>query len=237
MHITEENVVKDFCKIINDMNQIMKNIYGNSGLYNFEYGTMISNCPDQVTPYVSAKPVYTKKLAYIEEYINNVSFTIHGKEFFSFFKEYKNNITEVFIGDNYIKFITNLPLVELVFLKDNHNSKPYEEPTKDRLLGEFELLEDDVQELIEANDKAVSIFLNFDVNKPIINVQPADNYLRVIFNKKFLVGLKSTKTFTSDVKLTVYDLYADSGIFIIKIDVVSKNMIVEQYMAVTDVEE
>jgi hypothetical protein len=237
LHLQDEETVTLFCKFVNDMNQYMKNIYGSEPFYNFENGLMISNSPNQVTSYITATPIFTKKNQSLDEILKHVNFTIEGSTYYSFYKEYKKNITEVIIEPNYIKFITNLPLVELVIPKINEGNKPFKDSRLEETFGNFGLSESQVKEIVELGNSPFTIYLDFGNEEVSINNQPEDNYLQLVFNKKFLVGLKSLKNFTSSVSIEVYDFDSEKNLYLMEIVVVSKDIKVRHYMVVTDVIE
>jgi hypothetical protein len=219
------------------MNQYMKNIYGSESFYNYENGLMISNSPNQVTSYVTATPIFTKKNQHIDEILKHVNFTIEGSAYYSFFKEYKKNITEVIIESNYIRFITNLPLVEIVFPKINSGNIPFKDSRLEETFGNFTLSEPQVKEIVALGNSPFTIYLDFEKEIPVINQQPEDNFLQLVFNKKFLVGLKATKTFTSGIQIGVYDYDSEKSLYLMEITVISKDIKVRHYMVVTDVVE
>lgn len=237
MHLHDEETVTLFCKFINDMNQYMKNIYGSEPFYNYENGLMISNSQNQVTSYITATPIFTKKNQHLDEILKHVNFTIEGSAYYSFYKEYKKNITEVIIEPNYIRFLTNLPLVELIFHKVNEGNVAFKDSRMEESFGQFALSESQVKQIIEFGNTPFVIYLDFEKGVPTINEEPNDNFLQLVFNKKFLVGLKATKTFTSDIYIEVYDFDSDKNLYLMEIVVVSKDIKVRHYMVVTDVVE
>jgi hypothetical protein len=233
LQITDENQVKILVKFIHDINQHLKSIYGNEEYYNYENGTIVCNGKGQVTPYVTVEPVYTKKNSELKDIIDNVSFSIYGVQFFQFHKEYKNNINRIIIEDNYIHFLTDLPLVELIFPKTNQNNKAFNNNYE--LLDAFKLSESQSIMINDLGNSPFTLYLDFDNRTTYVNKEPEGNYLQFTFNKKFLVGFKSTKTFTSGLYLNVFDYDSDGSLYLIELGVKSKEINVKQYMVITDV--
>jgi hypothetical protein len=230
---TEEQI-KLMVKFLQDVNQYVKNIYNTDGFYNYENGLIICNGKKQVTPYIVVEPIYTKKNSVLEEMIKSSSFTIIGDEFFQFHKNYKNNINKIIIDNGAIKFETDLPLVELQFNKINANNKLFSTDEYE-LLGNFELPEEHTSVIVDSGNNPFNLYLDFESGKATINKEPSDSYLQIIFNKKFVVGFKSTKTFTSSIKANVYDYDSDNNLYLVELIIISKDIVTKQYMVITDI--
>ena len=244
MQITDENQIKIFVKFIQDINQYLKNIYGSEPYYNYENGNIICNGDNQVTPYVTAQPKYTKKNAELKSIIDNVSFTMFGIGFFQFLKEYKNNINKIVIESNYITFETDLPLVSLTFNKVKINNKPYNNTYEE--LASFNLTENQASLINDLGNSPFILYLDFNSESIFIDeelkgneisttAEEEKNFLELIFNKKFLVGFKSTKTSVSDISIAVYDFDSDNNLYLLEMKVDSKEILTKQYMVITDV--
>ena len=234
MHITDDNQVKILVKFIHDINQHLKNIYGSKGHYNYENGVIFCNGKGQISPYVNVLPKYTKRNQELKDIIDNVSFTIFGKEFFQFHKNYKNNITEIVIEDKYIHFKTDLPLVELIFEK-THEELFLPTDVQFEEMGEFNLEEDYTRLINELGNNPFTIYLDFNTGGMTINEEPQESFLQLNYNKKFLVGFKCTKTLLSKISITVYDFDSDKNLYLLELIVDSKEITTKQYMVITDV--
>jgi hypothetical protein len=226
--------VKIFVKFLHDINQYLKTIYNSDGYYNYENGIIICNGKRQVTPYVTVEPQYNKKNDFLKDIINGSSFTIVGNEYFQFHKNYKNNINRIEITERTIGFYTDLPLVELIFPKLKLETKKFD-ATRFELLGSFKLSEDSVKEIIDSGNNPFNIYMDFDSGTGLINVEPDGSFLQLIFNKKFIVGLKSTKTFTSGILSNVYDFDSENNLYLVELIIMSKEITTKQFMVVTDV--
>lgn len=238
MLIDQEELVTKVLKVIQDTNQYLKNIYNNDGYYNYENGRINCNGKNQVAPYMTVQIIYNRKNGksnneVVEQLLANASFTIHGKEFFQFHKEYKNNINAIFIGDSHIKFFTNLPLVELVFEKQKKT--PFFDVSGYEHYGAFVLSDEQSEMIGDFGNSPFNIYLDFDNEAITINEKPKENYLQLIFNKKFMTGYKNTKTLKSPIRIDVYDYNSDKNLYLIKMEVVSDKIITDHYMVITDI--
>ncbi|AST99838.1 hypothetical protein PBI_PBS1_16 [Bacillus phage PBS1] len=235
--LSDANEVKEFCKLLNDLNQYMKKVHNSREHYNYINGVIIANGHEQLTPYITAYPVYSKKNAFLEDIINNCRFSIRGSDYYAFFKEYKNNITEVRIDNNYIEFNTDVPLVEqkYEFIDDSNRFKI----ENYKLLGEFQLNSDQTEVIKEYKNSPFSIYFYPNTGNCTIDekLEDDDSYIRIIYNKKFLVGFKGTKTSKQDIYFKLYDYNSDENLYIIEIIVPSNNIEVKQYILITDIAE
>jgi hypothetical protein len=235
MHIDDKETVDLLVKLLHDTNQHIKTVYGSGQYYHYQNGTIVCNNSGQVTPYITAHPVYTKKNNHLSQYINNAMFSIDGTAFFQFHKEYKKNITEIIIDDKFIQFKTNLPLVELVFPNLSTSAKQFDLHSSLEHLATFTFSSEQVNQMIESKNNPFTIYMDFEYDRVIIDEKPEDNFLQLVFNKKFLTGLKATVKQTSEVTIHIYDYNSDKSLYLLAIMVKWKDIEVAHYLVITDV--
>ena len=247
--IEDEAKIKSLISFLNANNQIMKNIYGSDGIYNYSKGTIIANHDKQLTPYVHAIPIYAKKDLPIQEMLANLTFSINGKEFFKFLDDYKNHITKIIFENNGFKFETDVPLLEYqqdyVELKYNKIYKT----DKLELIGNFSLSDNDIDKIKEINNGVFSLYFDFDKEQVVLTEEPSldniktngsskpasvENYLQLLFNKKFIVGYKNTKTVKSNIDFEIFDYDSDRSLYLINVITKLKKLEIHSKLLITD---
>jgi len=237
--INNPDIVTIFCKYLYDINQYMKNVYNYNGFYNYENGIIVCNSDEQISPYITAYPIFSKKELDIKNILSNISFTIVGGEYYSFFKDYKKNITEIEITNTYIRFKTDLPLLEKVFPKTNVGNKPYQSDklSSENEIGILRLRESECRYIKELGNSPFEIYLDFGNGRATINERPNDDYLQLTMNVKFIVGYKQTVKFVSELAFSVYDFNSDKNLYLIDMVNTTDKLEVHQYMVITDLVE
>jgi hypothetical protein len=237
MKITDPKAVELFVKFVHDINQYMKTVQNGIGSYHYKQGKIICNGRRQVTPYITAEPVYTKKNEVLKEIIDGISFSIYGTEFFQFHKEYKKNISEIEINDHYIVFKTNLPLVEIAFPNESDAVEAYD-PTKLELIAKLDPASEEIcREMVELKDNPVQVFMDAETGEIRLHDCPGENFLMFVYNKKYMVGMKATQKTVSGMELAIYDFNSEHNLYLIEMTVKAKELTIAHYMAVTDIVE
>lgn len=98
MQLTNEKELKRFIKLLNDINQLLKNIKSSS-----EYIIVKGKCICYPEPHVGdlgvlrLDPFDNGKKDNVSEYLNNLTGKINGTELYNFLSENKKDITEIIL--------------------------------------------------------------------------------------------------------------------------------------------
>lgn len=247
------NELKALIKIIYDMNQDIKNVYQSKSFYNWENGVIISYNQTQMPQYVETTINYNKAQSKLDldKILGDKNFTIYSKMLFDFYKNYKSNIIAIDIeSNNYIEFVTNLKGTSLKFMyQDNcHNNylKKISElkGCEDSIPTIFKLDEDNNVKIQEFNNEVFSIVFDFDTGRCNVYKESdrvnLNNYLKIILNKKFMVGLKNkvlkTKSNISTIDNHIFTTSVDN-LYILESTVINENYNSKQINIIVDIEE
>ncbi|ALN97884.1 hypothetical protein Bp8pS_205 [Bacillus phage vB_BpuM-BpSp] len=251
--IDDPKEVKEFCLYLNKVNDTVKNInIEENGLYYIKDNKVRCISNNQYSKYVYFE-VNEHKNKKINEIFGELNTEIYGSRLYGFFNSYRQNVNKVAITPNEILFETDIPLVDFK-IHNKLNESFFKDTIWDYLGEEKEILatyhfkEEQSIEMFNYGNKPFSIYFEFDSEsiekKVFINDLPKDieSYLQVIFNKKFISGLKSKTSKkvvvgASNIKVNIREYNLEKNLFLIEwiVDDIKKIGTFTQYNLVTDI--
>lgn len=244
IEINDVKQVKQFVKIIYDINQDFKNIYNSEGYYIWKKGEILSYSRFQFPQFVRATINYNSKNKIFKDIIDKLTFKIEGSVFFKFYSTNKTKLTNIIIhNDECIEIISEDE--KLVLTNDNEISENISsflskiEKIKLEKVGDIELKEENCIDMINSNNTNFNMLLDLESSScHIINRFrgiDSSSFLRIITNKKFLIGLKNKKNDISSGNITIYDLDMEQeDIYLVNVNINNKLYNCEQYLVVID---
>lgn len=252
--VEEEKSVKRIVKILNDINQIIKNVYSSDDKYFYLKGKLYCISSNQLPQFVECE-INEDKDELVNRFFLNNNFSINGKELFDFINKEENKKTNKInyiqvTGDNTIIFKKNQGqklIFDFDIEKEFHEKFVLFSNTKNsfkELLFDEKLDNQYIDKILNNSNSVYRFILDIDDNKVIIDNNRSNDkyrnaYIEITLSKKFILGLKIKKLKSgyqyNETKVKLYDNGENDNLYLVKFEVYNDLCVIKQYFIIVDV--